>query len=903
MECTRTNGTRALNSRIPGWRDWLLAARHATIILGFVLIALAWGAVEFDLWRERERAQTNAVRTTGNFVRLFERETLRAIKFNDRIIQLLQAASANGVLAEEFRYRVTQVNEFGTLTLQLSMADANGRVIASSTGPLSTPVDISDREHFRVHLGATRDALFISKPVLGRVSGQWSVQLSRAYRDPRGSFAGVIVASLSTDKIAALYESIDLGPDGAILLIGLDGAVRASTGFRVNAVGRFNPEALLLQRAATAPVGWFTSRGGIDGIARITSYRLLDGYPLAISVGQAEHHVFAEHRRNGFTYRSAAAIVTMIILMAIVFGMRHRMRLAQAQNDLDASNARVRERSDQLDLILDHINQGIMMVDADNQIVLMNRQMVRLLGLPETMLVRRPTFEELVSYQRASGEFDHDNASIEPHIRQNIVSLSLAREAAVYERVRPNGVGLEVRSVPLPNGGLMRTFTDITERKRTADKIAHMAHHDALTGLANRVLLRSNVELALARQRRMDESFALLLIDLDRFKAVNDTLGHGAGDMVLQTVAERLRGCVRDVDTIARLGGDEFAILQSGVESRADVEILARRVVDALSAPYGLDGTPAVIGASIGIAWSHDSPDIEQLFHNADLALYRVKAEGRNSFRLFEPEMDESARERRQLEAALRVARDRGEFEIHYQPIIDLATGGVTCVEALLRWNHPEQGRLSPAAFIPIAEEIGVMEAIDTWVIETACVEATRWPGEVSVAVNLSPPKFKRRNLPDVVRRVLAETGLPARRLELEISERILLRGEAEGLAVLQELHGLGVRIALDDFGTGHSSLSDLRAFRFDKIKIDRSFVAEMESRDDCAAIVASVAMLGRSIGAATTAEGVETAAQAELVRAAGCTEVQGYLYSYPLSAMAVMGFLRDAAGGEKAVA
>jgi diguanylate cyclase (GGDEF)-like protein len=891
-----------LSPRISGWRNWLRAARHATIILGFVLIALAWAAVEFDLWRERERAQANAVRTTGNFVRLFERETLRAIKFNDRVIQLLQAASANGVLAEEFRYRVAQINEFGTLTVQLSMTDAEGRLIASSLGPIATPVNIGDREHFKVHVGTTRDVLFVSKPLLGRVSGQWSVQLSRGYRDPRGNFAGVIVASLSTDKLSALYESIDLGPDGAILLVGLDGAVRASTGFRVNAVGRFDPKSQLVKHAATASAGAYTSRGGIDGIARITSYRLLEGYPLAITVGQAEHHVFAENRRNSYTYRSAASILTALILLAIVLGMRHRMRLAQAQNDLEASNARVRERSNQLDLILDHINQGIMMVDADDQVVLMNRQMVRLLGLPERMLVQRPTFGELVSYQRASGEFDHDNASIEPHIRQNIVNLSLAREAAVYERVRPNGIGLEVRSVPLPNGGLMRTFTDITERKRTADKIAHMAHHDALTGLANRVLLRSDVELALARQSRTGESFALLLIDLDRFKAVNDTLGHGAGDLLLQTVAERLRGCVRDVDTVARLGGDEFAILQSCIETRADVEMLAQRVVDALSAPYGLDGTPAAIGASIGIAWSQDSQDIEQLFHNADLALYRVKAEGRNNFRLFEPEMDEAARERRQLEAALRAACERGELEIYYQPMIDLATGGVTGVEALLRWNHPERGRLSPAAFIPVAEEIGVMAAIDAWVIETACAEATRWPGNVTVAINLSPPKFKRRNLAEIVRRALSATGLPAHRLELEISERILLRGEEEGLLALQTLRDLGVALALDDFGTGQSSLSDLRAFRFDKIKIDRSFVAEMESRSDCAAIVASIASLGRSIGAVTTAEGVETAVQAELVRAAGCTQAQGYFYSYPLSAEAVMAFLRDLEG-EKAVA
>jgi diguanylate cyclase (GGDEF)-like protein len=598
----------------------------------------------------------------------------------------------------------------------------------------------------------------------------------------------------------------------------------------------------------------------------------------------------------------ATSILSILVLVAIVLAARHRARLEATRRELDASNARLREKSAKLELTLDHMNQGIMVVDANEDVVLINRQVVRLLGLPPDLIGRKPKFSDVVAYQRASGEFNDGDAAVDPQVRRNIERNEISPDLEAYERVRPNGVALEVRTMRLPNGGVLRTFTDITERKRSADKIAHMAHHDPLTGLANRVLLREHIESALARQRRTHESFALLLIDLDRFKAVNDMLGHRGGDLLLQKVAERLRGCVREVDTIARLGGDEFAILQSGATGREQVEALARRVVEVISAPYGLDGTPAVIGASIGIARSHDSPDIEQLFHNADLALYRVKAEGRNHFRLFEPQMDAAARERRQLEAALRVARDRGEFEVYYQPIVDLATGSVSGVEALLRWNHPERGRLAPVAFMPVAEEIGLMAAIDAWVIETACAEATRWPGNVTIAINLSPPKFKRRGFADVVRRVLAQTGLPARRLELEISERILLRGEEEGLLALQTLRDLGVALALDDFGTGQSSLSDLRAFRFDKIKIDRSFVGEMESRDDCAAIVAAIASLGRSIGAATTAEGVETAAQVDLVRAAGCTQAQGYLYSHPLSAGAIMGFLRDAQG-EKAVA
>jgi diguanylate cyclase (GGDEF)-like protein len=430
-----------------------------------------------------------------------------------------------------------------------------------------------------------------------------------------------------------------------------------------------------------------------------------------------------------------------------------------------------------------------------------------------------------------------------------------------------------------------------------------MAHHDALTGLANRVLLRSHIETALQRHRRQGEDAALLLIDLDHFKTVNDTLGHGAGDELLRSVAQRLQGCVREVDTVARLGGDEFAVLQVAVDSRGGIAGFARRVVEALSAPYQLDGRPAKIGVSVGIGRAVDCQDIEQMFHNADLALYRVKAEGRNGYRLFEPEMDETAKARRQLEDDLREAPVRGELEIYYQPIIDLGSGRTVTVEALLRWNHPKRGLLSPADFMPVAEEIGMMPVIDSWVLKTACLEAKQWASDTAVAVNLSPAKFRRRTVVDVVRSALANAGLPAKRLELEISEKTILHETDGSIPILRALQGLGVSIALDDFGVDHSSLSDLCIFPFDKIKIDRSFVADIEHRNDCAAIVAAVAGLGRSLGAQTTAEGVETETQARLVRAAGCTQVQGYLYSRPVSANAIRALLTKQASIVQAVA
>jgi len=308
-----------------------------------------------------------------------------------------------------------------------------------------------------------------------------------------------------------------------------------------------------------------------------------------------------------------------------------------------------------------------------------------------------------------------------------------------------------------------------------------------------------------------------------------------------------------------------------------------------------LDGRAATVGASIGIARSADGQQLEQLFHNADLALYRVKSEGRNGFRLFEPEMDAAAQARRQMEGDLRQALDRGEFEIFYQPMFALATGKVSTVEALLRWNHPTLGRIGPDTFMTVAEDIGVMPRIDAWVLDTACTEAATWSGEIVMAANLSPAIFARDTLADIVRAALAKTGLPARRLELEISERIMLQKETGTLAHLRALHDLGVRVALDDFGVAHSSLSDLRIFSFDKIKIDRSFVAEMEISQESAAIIAAIATLGRNLGAETTAEGVETQLQADLVRAAGCTEAQGFLYSRPVPVTEIRALLNEA--------
>jgi diguanylate cyclase (GGDEF)-like protein/PAS domain S-box-containing protein len=436
-------------------------------------------------------------------------------------------------------------------------------------------------------------------------------------------------------------------------------------------------------------------------------------------------------------------------------------------------------------------------------------------------------------------------------------------------------------------------IVDVTEKRQAEARIAHMAHHDSLTGLPNRLLFLERLEEALLRVRRYPETLAVLYLDLDQFKSVNDTLGHPVGDKLLVAVADRLRKCLRDCDMVARFGGDEFAVLQIGLAGPDEAAILGERIVTFLSEPYDIEGQQGVIGASVGIALAPaDGEDAEQLLRNADIALYQAKEDGRRAFRFFEPGMDARLRARRALEFDLRKALAAGEFELYYQPLITLETGVISGFEALLRWHHPVRGMVAPAEFLPVAEEIGLIVPIGEWVLRQACAEATAWPDDLKVAVNLSPVQFKKGNLPQLVFETLASAGLPAARLELEITESIFLANSEANLATLRRLRALGIGISMDDFGTGYSGLSYLRAFPFDKIKIDRSFISELGDNADSLAIIKAVTHLGSTLGIPTLAEGAETEKQFAQLREAGCTETQGYLFSRPVPASEIAGLL-----------
>ncbi len=538
---------------------------------------------------------------------------------------------------------------------------------------------------------------------------------------------------------------------------------------------------------------------------------------------------------------------------------------------------------------LENMSHGLCIFDACNRLVIANSQYRAIYGLPEE-LVRPGTamsriFRAVQGWETRRGGQDRDGA--------RGVRLAPTPGASLRsERTLENGRIVEVISTRIKDGGIVAVHEDITEKRAALAHIEHLARHDGLTGLPNRALFREMLEWRLAGQRD-DGAFAVHYIDLDRFKTVNDTFGHLTGDELLRQVARRLRGAIRDNDMIARLGGDEFALIQTGARDPAAAELVAQRVIEAIGNAFDIEGHRFHVGVSIGIGFApSDGRDVDRLLKAADLALYRAKSEGRNTFRFFEKDMDAKLQERRSLEFELRAAIERDEFELHYQPVFDLEERRISGFEALLRWNNPTRGRLSPAIFVPLAEETGLIAPLGEWVLRRACAEAATWPRDLRVAVNVSAAQFKGSALPLVVAGALATSGLDPARLELEVTESVLLHDTERTLSALAQLKALGLSIAMDDFGTGFSSLGYLRRFPFDKIKIDRSFVGDADKDQSALSIIQAVVGLGRSFGMAIIAEGVETEAQLRAVHLEGCREVQGYLIGRPVPASMIADLL-----------
>jgi diguanylate cyclase (GGDEF)-like protein/PAS domain S-box-containing protein len=553
-----------------------------------------------------------------------------------------------------------------------------------------------------------------------------------------------------------------------------------------------------------------------------------------------------------------------------------------------------------LSQILDHIPSQITVKDArDRRYLLANSVAAEVFGVP---------CEQILGKTAADLFPQHSVDTINADDERTLQSGTLFKDEHLWDSQAFGKRYITSTRIGIRDAGggiryIVNVVNDVTERRRAHDRIAHLAHYDPLTDLPNRVLFHEQMQRELQKVSR-GEQFALLYIDVDEFKGINDSLGHHVGDELLKAVASRLRGCIRDCDLIARLGGDEFAVIQTGVKGVNDVLDFVTRIREAVRQPFQCLGHHLSSDASIGIALApQDGTDLDQLIKNADLAMYGAKSDGRRTYRFFEPAMDATAKARLALEQDLRHALSNGGFEIHYQPLVDLKSNQVTGCEALVRWRHPERGMVSPATFIPVAEDTGLIVDLGEWVLRTACAEAGSWPEHVRLAVNVSPVQLREPTLALKVASALAASGLPANRLELEITEAVLIGDDATALAILHELRAIGVRIALDDFGTGYSSLSYLKRFPFDKIKIDRCFVTDIAEADGSSVIVQAVVNIAASCNMTTVAEGVETQQQKELLRALGCTQMQGFLFSSARPSAEVRKLLAPSSGDVAAVA
>lgn len=565
--------------------------------------------------------------------------------------------------------------------------------------------------------------------------------------------------------------------------------------------------------------------------------------------------------------------------------------LSQTMDDLQralsekATQARdLAAKKFKLDIALNNMLRGISMFDAEQKLVMCNSHYRDVYGLPETLTQPGTDFADILRFdteQRHDCGTENALGLAENWLSEHQAKLASGETFSDIQHLADGRI-LKVTFQPLSSGGWVDTQEDITERHKAEDRIKYLALHDVLTGLANRMALQQHLERLLTGPRS-GRSFAVMFLDLDGFKGVNDTLGHAAGDRLLKEVAERLQECIRDGDFVARLGGDEFAVVQADARSHNQTHVLATRLLEAINAPFDLGDQHAQVGTSIGIALApNDGEDADTLLANADLALYRSKALGRGRYSHFDQRLAAVAQERFDIERDLRSALDAGQFELYYQPLVNAQTSKYTAFEALIRWNHPERGLVSPHEFVPLAEDTGVIGPIGTWVLREACKRAKSWPDHLRISVNVSPAQLKQSTFSMHVISALQETGLPPERLELEITETMLIDITPKLLEELNTLRDLGVRLVVDDFGTGYSCLHALHTLPIDKIKIDRLFVRDLETNESAQAIIRAITELGHALDLTVCVEGVETREQLDAVLKEGCGEIQGYLFGKP---------------------
>ena len=871
--------------------------------LATLLVVTLFTLAFFILAKSRDASLRDAERTTRNLAQIAEQRTAgmwlsvdSALRSAGDMWQQIPAlrdpagAGMHTLLAQKIAHL--------PYARTLFVLDARGMLMHDSDMHPAAPRDFSDRDYFNWHRSHS-GRLYVGKPIVGRIDGEWFVVATRRLDDADGHFGGAIGVALERGAFQSIYRDIEVGRDGVIGLMHEDGELIASlpeapSWLGVPTGGNLTLKDLLKNRGART----FHNVSAVDGMARIYSARQVTDAPLMVQVGLGEEEVLAgwrEEKNVTVAILIAFTLATVVLTWLLMQELLRRYDLASPVVDEDIIERRaladaLRESEARYQALFEHSIDAVFLMRPDGRILSANAQASRLLGYTQS---------ELRALGRA-GLTEPDDprvaALLDDHRREGAArgELKMRRKDGIWVPVEVSSTTLRDRAGKLCASLIIR---DITDRKRAEEHIEYLAYHDELTGIPNRAHFQRAFEHAIAISQRQGLKSALMVVDLDRFKNINDIVGHEAGDQLLKQVASRLRTSLRDADVLARLGGDEFVILMQDASSIEAVSAVANKLLEATSRPLVIDEQEFLITASIGISTSpRDGTDLQTLLRNSDVAMYRAKESGKNGFQYFSPDMDAHGRERLSIESALGRALERREFMLHFQPKMLVSSRNVAGMEALVRWHNPEKGLMQPGEFIAIAEETGMIVPIGDWVLTEACRhgQALRASGHdnLRVAVNLSARQLHDEGFARRVSEALERTGFPAENLELEITESMVMRDAEGAIKLLQALRDTGVRIAIDDFGTGYSSLAYLKRFPIDCVKIDRSFIRDLPDDRDDASITRAIIAMAHNMKLEVVAEGVETVPQFDFLHAHGCDEIQGFLFSKPLGAEAFERFL-----------